>query len=419
MMSATMLLKLQMSQRLEAAVEEIFELVEKTLSEYQEETVRSKREILQLRGQIEQLTVLKPRVVLFSADAHLPQQLPELPVLGETEIHEVKQEEVYQYINADVEADSSKDGESKPVPSCEMLTSSTAETLSVNQSKEEEGKERDGSLLPSQSDSVEVFKELEQPSRDKAYCRLCGEQFIFDAHLRRHVDESHKGNKAFKCMHCNKEFDQRHHLIMHIRIHTGEKPFTCDYCDKSFVQNSCRVVHMRLHTGEKPYFCKSCNKSYRTSTHFKLCEMRKKRKIAKEKQNEGKDNQKHFKCHECNKEFNRKHQLVLHARVHTNEKPFSCDLCHKTFRYNFNCLAHMRRHTENPKKYFCEKCDKTFACSTHLTLCKGAKGKSEDKSFRCSTCGRTFYTDSDLKVHMEVHESWKLHISEKRQGQNV
>ena len=66
-MSATLLLRLRVSERLEAAVEEIFGLVEKTVSECQEEAVRSKREILQLRKQIEQLTVLKPTVVLYCA----------------------------------------------------------------------------------------------------------------------------------------------------------------------------------------------------------------------------------------------------------------------------------------------------------------------------------------------------------------
>ncbi|XP_033957099.1 oocyte zinc finger protein XlCOF20-like isoform X2 [Pseudochaenichthys georgianus] len=416
MMSATLLLRLRVSERLEAAVEEIFGLVEKTVSECQEEAVRSKREILQLRKQIEQLTVLKPTVVLYCADA---QPVPALPVLEEMEIQEqLEQKEAYECFSPEPEADSSNNGESEPVPS-ELLKCSTAETLSVNQSMKEEGNKRDGSPLPSQSHSAEVFKELHPPPRDQTYCRLCGERFTRDVHLRKHVEESHKGNKAFKCLECNKEFDQRHHLIMHIRIHTGEKPFACDHCDKSFVQNSTRVVHMRLHTGEKPYYCNNCEKSYHTSNHFKLCEMRKKRKMAKEKRNVGKVNKnKEFKCLECNKEFNLKHQLVMHTKVHSDEKPFSCNVCDRTFRYKFNCLSHMRRHTEK-KTFICDKCGKNFVCSKHLALCTGTEKKSTDRSIRCSTCGRTFYTDADLKVHVQVHESWKLHITEKQQGQNL
>ncbi|KAJ4948262.1 hypothetical protein JOQ06_019798 [Pogonophryne albipinna] len=116
-MSATLLLRLRVSERLEAAVEEIFGLVEKTVSECQEEAVRSKREILQLRKQIEQLTVLKPTVVLYCADA---QPVPALPVLEEMEIQEqLEQKEAYECFSPDTEADSSNNGESEPVPRTE------------------------------------------------------------------------------------------------------------------------------------------------------------------------------------------------------------------------------------------------------------------------------------------------------------
>ncbi|KAI4812703.1 hypothetical protein KUCAC02_024071 [Chaenocephalus aceratus] len=110
-MSATLLLRLRVSERLEAAVEEIFGLVEKTVSECQEEAVRSKREILQLRKQIEQLTVLKPTVVLYCADA---QPVPALPVLEEMEIQEqLEQKEAYECFSPDPEADSSNNGTEK------------------------------------------------------------------------------------------------------------------------------------------------------------------------------------------------------------------------------------------------------------------------------------------------------------------
>lgn len=63
-MSETQLLRLRVNERLAAAVEEIFGLVENTIMEYKEEAVRSKKEIIQLKQQIEQLTVLKPEVLL-------------------------------------------------------------------------------------------------------------------------------------------------------------------------------------------------------------------------------------------------------------------------------------------------------------------------------------------------------------------
>ncbi|KAK9541193.1 hypothetical protein VZT92_001256 [Zoarces viviparus] len=334
-MSGTRLLRLRVNERLEAAVEEIFGLVEKTIEEYEEGAVRSKREILQLKQQIEQLTVLKPEVMLNRADSEPVSEelarslqlrdvkMEKLLVLEETEIQEhpqIKEEQVERCISPNMEADTSNEDEvghpdSEPDANCELLPPSTAET--VSEGIDDDWNERGGSSSSRQSRSVEVFVGLEQPPRGDKSCRFCGKNFRKDSFLIRHVAKSHKGHKAFKCLECKKEFEQRYHVIQHARIHTGEKPFSCDYCDKTFAQNSSRIVHMRVHTGEKPYFC--------------------------------------------------------------------------------------------------NKCGKSFAISSHLRFCRGTQNKSTS-DFRCLTCGRYFQSDSSLKVHMEVHESWKRHMSEKLQG---
>ncbi|XP_074503205.1 uncharacterized protein LOC141774439 [Sebastes fasciatus] len=333
-MSGSQLLRLLLNERLAAAAEEIWGLVEKSISEYQDEAVRSKREVLQLRQQIEQLTVLKPEVILFRAETQLvSEELPPSLQQYDIEVEEipvehlqVKEEEVDWCIDPDMEADTSNDAEvrhPKPEPdtNCELLSSYTAETVSVNESVNDKWNEGDGSSSPHRGHSVEVCVELEEPPREEKSCRFCGLNFTRDSHLIRHVDRNHKGHKAFKCLECNKEFEQRYQLVLHTRVHTGEKPFRCDYCGKTFSQNSSRIVHMRVHTGEKPYFCK--------------------------------------------------------------------------------------------------KCGKRFASSNHLKLCTVTQNKSTNKSFRCTTCGRCFHTDSNLKVHMEAHESWRQHVSEKLQGQEM
>ncbi|XP_073337392.1 uncharacterized protein [Pagrus major] len=349
-------------------------------------------------------------------------KVEQIPVQEEAEIQmqpHVKQEQVDQCISPNMEFDVSNAEvrlpKSEPTSDCELSPSSAAVTVGVNESMKDEWNESDGSSSP-QSHSIEVYVELEEPPREEKTCRFCGKSFKRDSYLIRHVEKIHNGHKAFKCLECNKEFEQRYQLVLHVRIHTGEKPFSCDYCDKSFVQNSSRLAHMRVHTGEKPYFCAKCGKSFATSNHFKFCKVQNECEIAQDKGNV--DEEKAFKCSECNKEFNQKHQLALHARVHSGEKPFSCDFCGKTFTQNTNRIVHMRQHT-GEKPYFCEKCGKRFASSHHLRLCTGTQNKSVDRSFRCATCGRTFHTDSDLKVHMEVHAAWKRHLSEKLQGQEL
>ncbi|KAE8281066.1 hypothetical protein D5F01_LYC21648 [Larimichthys crocea] len=346
-MAGTQLLRLQVNERLAAAAEEIFGLVEKTIAEYQDEVVRSRTEIIQLRKQLEQLTVLKPEVMLFRADIQLvseeilpsqqPDQLPTvvktealdsqqvhekltqflLPVLQTKPIFEdllpslqqcdikaeqiqkypqVKEEQVEQCISPDVEADTSNNAEvglpnSELTSDFDLFTSSAAVTVGVNESTDDKQDESDGlSMLccdskEDQSQSVEVHMELEQHQRVKKSCRFCSDTVLSDRALRRHMQRFHKGQKAFKCLKCNKEFDQRHHLIQHVRIHTGEKPFSCDYCEKSFSQNSSRITHMRRHTGEKPYHCAKCGKSFVSSGHFKICKMKERFESAQEKGN--------------------------------------------------------------------------------------------------------------------------------------
>ncbi|XP_040905033.1 zinc finger protein 3 homolog [Toxotes jaculatrix] len=349
-------------------------------------------------------------------------KVEQVPVPEETEI---KEERVDQCISPDMEAHTLKNAEvrcvkSEPTAKCELFPSPSAVTGSLNDGTDDKWNESDGSASPHQSHGIEVLVELEQPQKEEKSCHICGKSFRRDSYLIRHVDKSHKGHKAFKCLECSKEFDQRYQLILHIRSHTGEKPFSCDYCGKAFVQNSSRLAHMRVHTGEKPYFCSKCGKSFATSNHFKFCKMQNERRITPEKGRSDEDQreEKAFKCFECNKEFDKNHQLVRHVRVHTGEKPFSCDFCGKTFTQNSNRIVHMRQHT-GEKPYFCNKCGKRFASSHHLKLCTGKQHKSSSKLFRCTTCGRNFHTDSNLKVHMEVHESWQRHISEKLQGQEL
>ena len=44
----------------------------------------------------------------------------------------------------------------------------------------------------------------------------------------------HPDKKPFKCDICEKCFNEKSHLVNHIRIHTGEKPFECNVCKMRF-----------------------------------------------------------------------------------------------------------------------------------------------------------------------------------------
>ncbi|XP_041645940.1 zinc finger protein 239-like [Cheilinus undulatus] len=335
---------------------------------------------------------------------------------------QVKEEQEDHCINPNVEADASNCAEvkllkSEPTSGCELFPSSSSVSVNVTETLDKKQIETEGPSSPPHSHSIEVIVDMEQPSRDEKKCRFCGKHFRKDSFLIRHVEKSHKGKKAFKCLKCSKEFDARPNLVVHTRIHTGEKPFKCDFCDRTFVQNSSRIVHMRVHTGEKPYFCKNCGKSFAISKHLKFCK----------KQNnscqsppvnvttqEDMKVEKRFKCFGCQKEFQYKYQFEQHSRVHTGEKPFRCEVCGKTFTQSSSRNVHMRLHT-GEKPYFCTKCGQSVTHQAHLIYCTGTQNKRKKKSFRCEMCGKTFFTNSELKVHFEVHEQWKRYISEKQE----
>ncbi|XP_047208478.1 zinc finger protein 3 homolog [Girardinichthys multiradiatus] len=283
-MSGMQQLRLLVSERLAAAAEEIFGLVERTIADYQEEVVRSKREIIQLRQQIEQLTVLQPRVSLFKEDVEsVSESQPPVEEQKENGDHQhVKEEQLDVCIIPDLDTDSSEDVKVFPYEpettsqnDPRLLPSVSSITVTLNNGDEAEwiGNFGTSSLHCGPSRSHVSLMQQEH-ALDSKSCRLCGLAFIRDCDLIRHVDESHTGQKAFKCFECNKEFARKDSLTLHLRVHTGEKPHRCPFCGKFFTQTSNLRVHMRKHTGEKPYFCSSCGKMVAHSYHLKTCSRR-------------------------------------------------------------------------------------------------------------------------------------------------
>ena len=55
------------------------------------------------------------------------------------------------------------------------------------------------------------------------------------------------GDFPFKCDYCDKIFNHRSHLNVHIRTHTGEKPYKCEICGKEFARKSSLRYHARIH----------------------------------------------------------------------------------------------------------------------------------------------------------------------------
>ncbi|XP_033956891.1 zinc finger protein 184-like [Pseudochaenichthys georgianus] len=371
MMSSTLLLKLRISERLEAAVEEVFGLVEKTVSEYQEEAVRSKREILQLRVQIEQLTVLKPRVILLSADTQTisqemllsqkPEQLP--PNVEEKEICDslqIKEEQADIAFNVlDTPADPSYSDthhKTEPATNCELRPSSPAVTSIVNNITDDTFDQRNGvSLAPcSQKVNRWILPALNNCSSKDVNIRLMdtkttapNDTQLFPTYstITVTLNDDCNGNASSGSSSCTpihgdsafmeqeptqkddrtstvKDFNTDYDLIKHVdKVHMTTKAFKCPECDKSFVGRFLLTAHLRIHTGEKPY-----------------------------------------KCSYCTKSFAQRSNLNVHTRMHTGEKPYFCNTCRK----NVASTNHLKKCRAKDLKFLCLKCDQRFLTYTKL-----------------------------------------------------
>lgn len=53
------------------------------------------------------------------------------------------------------------------------------------------------------------------------------------------------GERPYRCEICDKAFNQKNALQVHLRKHSGEKPHICPYCDASFVQSGNLKTHIK------------------------------------------------------------------------------------------------------------------------------------------------------------------------------
>uniref|UniRef100_A0A673C8H5 C2H2-type domain-containing protein n=1 Tax=Sphaeramia orbicularis TaxID=375764 RepID=A0A673C8H5_9TELE len=459
-MSDTQLLRQMVNERLAAAAEEIFGLVEKTIAEYQDEVFRCRSEVIALKRQMEQLSVLKPEVQLLKTGANgelfwqllndavigtttnvqecaldLPDQNPTLESSDTPDHEQVEEEQSDLCSSSDPEEPDGYEDYQVPLSDSEL----TCPTMSFKD--EEKWNEIDNSVSPScdpiYSDipftaktpvQTDQMKKSPIEKNQNKPCRLCHLCCQSHGELKKHMRKNHKGEKAYKCTYCGKVFDQECHLAVHVRIHTGEKPYSCDFCGKTFAQNSNRIVHLRQHTGERPYFCIKCDKSVSSRNHLRWCGGKRKKAfrcmtcgktfispscdpiysdipitanktVQTDQMKKSPIEKKPNKaCYLCHLRFLSHGELKKHMRTnHKGEKPYKCTYCGKGFKQEHHVGVHVRIHT-GEKPFTCDFCGKTFC-----TLVVHLRSHTGEKPYSCDFCGKTFGHKSSIIVHMRRH----------------
>uniref|UniRef100_A0A8C5Q455 Uncharacterized protein n=1 Tax=Leptobrachium leishanense TaxID=445787 RepID=A0A8C5Q455_9ANUR len=91
--------------------------------------------------------------------------------------------------------------------------------------------------------------------------------------------------------------------------------------------------------------------------------------------------------------------------IPTEEQSFSCPMCGKTFADSIALKNHQRIHT-GKKTFNCTECGKCFNHASHLAIHN--RIHTGEKPYKCDECGKCFTQTSSLATHKMIHKGEKL-----------
>ncbi|XP_050300870.1 zinc finger protein 287-like isoform X2 [Anthonomus grandis grandis] len=239
--------------------------------------------------------------------------------------------------------------------------------------------------------SKRCLKGIKNPS-----CNLCDKIFESRRELLLHMKKNHYSVKPQKgelddyiCKICNKIFWSKGGLAYHLNTHIGKRHM-CDKCSKHFYTRAALKTHMQVHSREKTVVvCPICGKGfhYRGGLFYHL-------KIHR--------NERNLQCIYCPRKFYTTTSLKRHELTHTGARPYACQYCDKSFRSKGEMKKHEWQHT-NVKPYTCNYCSAGFRQMYNKNMHMMTHGGD----FRCSMCGRGFADKNILSFHLKTKHGIK------------
>ncbi|CRK86917.1 CLUMA_CG000738, isoform A [Clunio marinus] len=266
------------------------------------------------------------------------------------------------------------------------------------------------------------------------HCDICKTSYFHKESLRQHILYCHE-DKPFSCTSCGKSFNWKRGLKIHTcnyfkKSVRSTKKYECDFCGKMFQVQRRLAMHMDTHRENrtKDHHCVVCESSFFHMESLRnhifqnhevnlfscsLC-----RKTFKLKRNleshicryvqELNDSQQFTHCQVCGKIFKYAFRLKHHQRVHLNSKHYQCDICGKEMMKRSRVVRHMNTHIEKKRRdHHCDICKTSYfdkhSLRKHILHCH------EDKPFSCTSCGKSYKLEQNLKYHIcnSVKKSYK------------
>lgn len=186
---------------------------------------------------------------------------------------------------------------------------------------------------------------------EKPYkCTICERKFASNFQVENHTRETHLPDtdprRYFPCAICDVKLKSYGQLHSHTQKHRANtERLTCDHCQKQFDCRQSILLHMELHSPIRPT-CNYCQQQFRYTKskrrHTRICTRNPFPKPIQKKKIEFKKIR--FECNVCSKSLCSKNSLKNHTNNHTGVRPFHCNICTKTFITSTAFYKHRKEH---------------------------------------------------------------------------